>query len=40
MANIIGSNGNDTLYGGGYDDTLTGGGGNDIYAIPGYSSNL
>ncbi|RCJ42608.1 hypothetical protein A6769_36910 [Nostoc punctiforme NIES-2108] len=40
MANIIGTNGNDTLYGGGYDDTLIGGGGNDIYAIPGYSSNL
>ncbi|MEH1792066.1 beta strand repeat-containing protein [Nostoc sp.] len=37
MASIIGTNGNDTLYGGGYDDTLTGGGGNDIYDIPGDS---
>ncbi|MEH2197999.1 beta strand repeat-containing protein [Nostoc sp.] len=37
MASIIGTNGNDTLYGGGYYDTLTGGGGNDIYDIPGDS---
>ncbi|AVH64587.1 beta strand repeat-containing protein [Nostoc sp. 'Peltigera membranacea cyanobiont' N6] len=37
MASIIGTNGNDTLYGGGYDDTLTGGGGNDLYDIPGDS---
>ncbi|MGV0102297.1 Calcium-binding protein [Nostoc sp. DSM 114160] len=36
MANIIGTNGNDTLYGNGYDNTLTGGGGNDIYN---YDSN-
>ncbi|MHC5769864.1 MAG: hypothetical protein ACYTXI_30485 [Nostoc sp.] len=38
MANIIGTNGNDTLYGGGYDDTLTGGGGNDIYDSIYYNS--
>ncbi|MEH2373721.1 MAG: calcium-binding protein [Nostoc sp.] len=30
MANIIGTNGNDTLFGS-YNDTLTGGGGKDIY---------
>ncbi|MCW5316794.1 calcium-binding protein [Nostoc sp. KVJ3] len=39
-SSIIGTNGNDTLYVSGYDDTLTGGGGNDIYDIPGYSTNL
>ncbi|MBN3949518.1 MAG: calcium-binding protein [Nostoc sp. NMS7] len=32
MANIIGTNGNDTLYGS-YNDTLTGGGGKDIYYV-------
>ncbi|MEH1994922.1 calcium-binding protein [Nostoc sp.] len=40
MANIIGTNGNDTLYGGGYDDTLTGGGGNDIYDSIYYNSSI
>ncbi|MBD2534614.1 calcium-binding protein [Nostoc flagelliforme FACHB-838] len=40
MAGIIGTNGNDTLYGGGYDNTLTGGGGNDIYTISDSSSTL
>ncbi|MEH2260792.1 beta strand repeat-containing protein [Nostoc sp.] len=40
MADIIGTNGNDTLNDDGYGHTLTGGGGNDIYSIPDYSDTL
>ncbi|MEH2244589.1 MAG: calcium-binding protein, partial [Nostoc sp.] len=38
MANIIGTNGNDTLFGSG-NDTLTGAGGNDIYDSPYYDTD-